>query len=73
MSLTNLLLKNSKPKDKQYKLPDGQGLHILIHPNEAKYWQLRYYFQGKQKLLNFGKYPEINLVIIIAFNSIISV
>lgn len=36
-------------------------MHVLIHPNGGKYWQLAYRFAGKQKTLALGTYPEISL------------
>lgn len=47
--------------DKQYKLTDGNGMHLLVHPNGSKYWRLQYRFDGKQKMLALGVYPEITL------------
>ena len=41
---------------------DGDGLHLLVHPNGSKYWQFRYHFAGKERTpLAIGKYPEISL------------
>lgn len=40
--LTDAQIRNAKPKDKPYKLADGDGLHLLIAPNGAKRWQMRY-------------------------------
>jgi hypothetical protein len=37
MSLNDLIIKNKKPTDKPYKLPDERGLFLLIHPNGSKY------------------------------------
>jgi Arm DNA-binding domain len=61
MLLTNLVVRSSKPKDKQYKLTDGEGLHLLIKPNGGKYWQQRYRFLGKEKLQALGVYPQVSL------------
>lgn len=63
MPLTDLVVKSAKPKDKQYRLPDGKGLNILVHPNGSKYWQLRYRHPLSQKgrLLQLGIYPEMTL------------
>jgi hypothetical protein len=47
--------------DKPYKLTDGEGMHLLVHPNGSKYWRLQYRFDGKQKMLALGMYPEISL------------
>lgn len=62
MSLTALQVKNSKAIDKDIKLSDSGGLFLLIKVNGSKYWRLAYRFQGKQKTLSFGVYPEISLL-----------
>ena len=61
MKLTAVKVKNAKPKDKQYKLFDGQGLFLLVKPNGGKYWRLKYRYMGKEKLLAIGVYPEVPL------------
>ena len=42
MPLTDIQIKQAKPTDKPYKMADGRGLYILIHPNGSKYWQLKF-------------------------------
>ena len=59
--LTELSIKQSKPKDKQYKLTDGEGMYLRVYPNGSKYWQLQFWFEGKQKILSFGVWPYISL------------
>ena len=61
MTLSDITVKNAKPKAKQYKLKDEKGLHLLVHTNGSKYWQVRYRYLGKEKLFSFGTYPEIPL------------
>lgn len=61
MALTNNEVKNAKPREKAYKLSDGDGLFLLVAPNGSKYWRLKYYFDGKEKLLALGVYDEITL------------
>lgn len=56
MPLTDLAVKNAEPRDKAYKLSDSQGLFLLVNPNGAKYWRLKYRFAGKEKLLALGVY-----------------
>ena len=38
-----------------------KGLFLLIMPSGSKYWRLKYFFAGKEKLLALGVYPEISL------------
>ena len=59
--LTELSIKQAKPKEKQYKLTDGEGMYLRVYPNGSKYWQLQYWFDGKQKILSFGVWPNISL------------
>lgn len=61
MPLTDVKVRSAKPKDKAYKLTDGEGMHLMVHPNGSKYWRLQYCFDGKQKTLALGVYPEITL------------
>lgn len=61
MPLNDLRIKAAKPKDKPYKLGDGSGLYLLVHPTGAKYWRLKYRYNGKEKKLAFGVYPEVSL------------
>lgn len=60
--LTDIQPRTAKPKEKPYKLGDGGGLFLLINPDGSKYWRMGYRFADQQKLLAFGKYPEISLL-----------
>lgn len=61
MALTDLQCKNAKSSDTPVKLADGGGLYLLVNPNGSKWWRLKYRFQGKEKLLSLGVYPETAL------------
>lgn len=61
MPLTDTAIRTAKPTDKPYKLSDEKGLFLLIQPNGAKYWRLKYRYGGKEKMLSFGVYPDIGL------------
>jgi len=62
MSLSELKVRNAKAKEKFYKMTDGDGLYLLIAETGRKLWRFRYRFEGKEKLLALGKYPEISLL-----------
>lgn len=51
----------AKPRDKQYKLSDGDGLALVVRETGGKLWQLRYRFAGKEKTLSLGQYPVVSL------------
>jgi len=59
--LTDTAVKTAKPAEKQRAMFDGGGLYLLIMPNGSKLWRYKYRFEGKEKLLAFGTYPEITL------------
>jgi len=59
--LTDKEIKESKPKIKEYKLFDGQGLYLSITPKGQKYWRLKYRFNGKEKRISLGVYPHVHL------------
>lgn len=61
MKLTATTIKNAKPKIKTYKLFDGRGLYLEVKPNGAKRWRFKYMFEGKEKLISLGLYPDISL------------
>ena len=61
MPLTVKEAQAATPREKGYKLSDEKGLFLLIKTNGAKYWRMKYRFQGKEKLLSFGVFPEITL------------
>ena len=49
--------------DKPYKLADAGGLYLLITPAGGKLWRLKYRFEGKEKLLALGAYPDVGLAL----------
>jgi len=37
------------------------GLYLHVTEKGGKLWRLKYRFEGKEKFLTFGSYPEISL------------
>ncbi len=62
MPLNDAICKNAKPSEKPRKLGDAHGLYLKVMPNGSKYWQWKYRYLGKEKLLSFGTYPLITLL-----------
>ena len=60
-SLSDAKVRNAKPRTKPYKIADGEGLFLVVMPSGSKYWRLKYFFAGKEKLLALGVYPEVTL------------
>ena len=61
MALKELEVRYAGLRQKDYKLADGEGLYVLVRPNGSKLWRLKYRFEGKEKLLSSGAYPQVNL------------
>jgi integrase len=59
--LTDIKIKSATRREKSYKLTDGQGLYLQVTPTGGKWWRFKYRFNGKEKLLSFGTYPEVSL------------
>jgi len=60
-NLTENSIRKAKILEKQYKIYDGDGVFLLIHPNGSKYWRMKYTFDGKSKLASFGVWPGVSL------------
>jgi len=61
MPLNALTVQSAKPKDKSYKLSDVRGLYIEISPSGGKWWRYKYRFDGKEKRISLGTYPDISI------------
>lgn len=61
MPLTDLSIRNAKPGPRLQKLSDGRGLQLHITAAGSKLWRLAYRFDGKQKLMALGVYPDVSL------------
>jgi integrase len=61
MPLTDTAVRGVKPTDKGQKLFDGNGLFLFVAPSGTKSWRLKYRFQGREKLLTLGTYPQLSL------------
>jgi Arm DNA-binding domain len=59
--LTETELCKVKPLCNARKLADGGGLYLLIQPHGGRYWRYNYRFEGKQKTLALGIYPDVSL------------
>ncbi|MDD5580878.1 MAG: Arm DNA-binding domain-containing protein [Methylobacter sp.] len=59
--LSDTAVRNAKPKDKDTRLNDGEGLYLLVKPTGAKWWRFDYTFAGKRKTLSLGVYPSSTL------------
>ena len=61
MPLTDTAIRGVKAADKPQKLFDGNGLFLFVAPSGVKSWRVKYRFQGREKLLTLGTYPQLSL------------
>jgi integrase len=63
MALTDTEIKKTKAKEKAYSLNENGGLYLWITPVGGKLWRWAYRFDRKEKLMSFGKYPDVPLAL----------
>lgn len=62
MALTELAVRSAKPRQTKLTMADGHGLTLIVMPDGAKYWRLRYRFGGKRRMIAVGRpYPDTGL------------
>ena len=62
MPLTDTAIRKAKARTKPARLFDGGGLYLQLSPAGGKLWRFKYRYDGKEKLLAFGAYPDVLLV-----------
>jgi len=61
--LTDIQVKNAKPKEKPFKLADGGGLYLEVTPIGSKLWRMKFkQANSKEGRLSFGAYPIVTLL-----------
>ena len=61
MPLTDTEIRRSRPGNDPYRLTDGRGLYLQVAPTGGKLWRWKYRFEGKEKLMALGQYPDVPL------------
>uniref|UniRef100_E6QQN7 Putative prophage CPS-53 integrase CPS-53 (KpLE1) prophage n=1 Tax=mine drainage metagenome TaxID=410659 RepID=E6QQN7_9ZZZZ len=59
--LSDTKLRALKPKEKAYHIADEKGLYVQVSTVGTPLFRFKYRFDGKEKLLSFGQYPDISL------------
>lgn len=60
--LTETVVRACQPKDKPYRLYDGRGgLYLEVSTKGGRYWRVKYRYDGKERRLALGVYPEVTL------------
>jgi len=63
MKFTDAKIRALKPKSSRYEVWEGgrNGFGIRMSPHGRKSWVFMYWFEGMQKRMTFGVYPEMTL------------
>ncbi|PKK36783.1 integrase [Siphonobacter sp. SORGH_AS_0500] len=61
MALSHLACQAAKPKNKPYKITDGEGLYLEVTPHGTKFWRLKYRLHGKERRISIGAYPAVSI------------
>src|SRR6201996_4142241 len=59
--LTDAALKHLRPKEKNYKVTDRDGMYVLVRPSGTLTFQLDYRMNGRRETVTFGKYGPAGL------------
>lgn len=59
--LSDVQVRALKPKDKQYKVADSEGLYIVVNTTGSRLWRMKYRMHGVEKSLSIGKYPQVSI------------
>ena len=43
------------------KLFDERGLYLEVSPSGGRWWRLKYRYEGKEKRLSLGVFPDVSL------------
>jgi integrase len=61
MVLSDRAIRGAKPRQKPYKLFDGDGLYVLVTPHGGRWWRFKYRYGGKERGISLGVYPQVSL------------
>ncbi len=59
--LSDAQIRRAKAGEKRYKLSDGGGLYLFVHPSGRKVWRVRYRVDGRSREIVVGEYPAVSL------------
>lgn len=65
--LTIGAVKAAAAQVRAYKMSDAGGLFLYVTPRGTKSWRLKYRWQGREKLLVIGRFPDISLAMARAY------
>ena len=61
MPLSDVQIRSLKPIARMKRHSDAKGLYLEVSPQGGKWWRLKYRFEGREKRISLGTYPEVSL------------
>jgi integrase len=61
MPLTDAQVRALVPGSRSYRKSDDRGLYVEVFPTGSKLWRYKYRYDGKEKRLALGGYPQVKL------------
>jgi integrase len=61
--LTDTQVRQAKGNGKNQRLWDERGLYLEITPPGGKCWRFKYRFEGKERRIGLGRYPDVPLAL----------
>ncbi|WP_242139646.1 integrase arm-type DNA-binding domain-containing protein [Sphingomonas sp. TREG-RG-20F-R18-01] len=59
--LTTVQIRALKPATRPFKVPDSDGLFLLVQPTGALLWRFRYKVLGVERKMSLGTFPDVSL------------
>lgn len=59
--LTDTAIRRASPGERDYKMADAGGLFLLVTKAGGKLWRWKYRFEGQERKMALGQYPEVTL------------
>lgn len=59
--LTDVKIHALKPRERAYRVSDGDGLALEVTPQGKLLWRFRYRWSGKERMISLGAYPVVSL------------
>ena len=57
--LTDVKIRALKPRERAYRVSDGDGLALEVTPQGKFLWRFRYRWSGKERMISLGAYPVL--------------
>ncbi len=59
MALSDMKLKNLNPQEKAYKVPDRDGMYVVVSPKGTVTFRYDYRLAGRRETLSLGQFDEL--------------